>query len=75
MKSSSRERSISELESRWQLHRDCRAEVRQRGPHWGVFCGEHDHGIQWLRRDQVRELGLPVVGDLECWTRSDNTWK
>jgi len=56
MKTTSRELSLQHLSERWQLHRDCEAEVRQVGPHWGVYCGDHGTWIQWIRQDQIDQI-------------------
>lgn len=49
----SQQRGIRARERRWQQHHDCAAQVRRRGPHWGVYCQEHGTWIQWIREDHV----------------------
>lgn len=58
MKTTSRELSLQHLSERWQLHSGCEAQVRYSGPHWGVYCREHGTWIQWIRRDQLEQLGI-----------------
>ena len=58
MKSRAAQRSRAQQAERWQLHSRCESEVRQQGPHWGVYCVQHGRWIQWIGRDQVRALGI-----------------
>jgi hypothetical protein len=56
MKTSAARRSEIQLQQRWQLHSRCECEVRQTGPHWGVYCARHGTWIQWIGRDQAQEI-------------------
>ena len=42
------------LERRWQQHRHCTAEVRRKGPHWGVYCSQHGTWMQWITGQQAQ---------------------
>lgn len=41
---------------RWQRHQACAAEVRERGPHIGLYCAQHHKWIKWISSDEAREL-------------------
>jgi hypothetical protein len=56
MKSTAQQRSWAQQEQRWQLHSRCECEVRQQGPHWGVYCANHNQWIQWIGKTQAREI-------------------
>lgn len=56
MKSTAQQRSWAQQEQRWQLHSRCECEVRQRGPHWGVYCATHNKWIQWIDKTQAQQI-------------------
>ena len=37
-------------------HSLCDCMVRQRGPHWGLFCQPHNKYIKWLNHTELFEL-------------------
>lgn len=63
MKSPAQQRSQAQQAERWRLHSRCESEVRQVGPHWGVYCATHNKWIQWIPRDQVRHLTVAGEND------------
>lgn len=56
MTPSAQQRSQAQQAERWRLHSRCEAELRQTGPHWGIYCATHNQWIQWIRRNQVPQL-------------------
>ncbi len=55
-KKSQSQRSHRLQDERWQLHSRCECEVRQTGPHWGVYCARHGTWIQWIGREQAQQI-------------------
>jgi hypothetical protein len=39
-----------------QDHMWCRMEVRQKGPHVGLYCAEHGTWIRWISMSQARKI-------------------
>jgi hypothetical protein len=39
-------------------HLHCEVEFRQRGPHWGMYCSEHNRWIRWMRQEELVALGV-----------------
>jgi len=45
-------------------HSNCECMIKQRGPHWGLFCAKHGSYIKWLGRqelNEVRQLDIPML--------------
>lgn len=41
---------------RWQRHEQCPAEIRERGPHIGLYCAQHHKWIKWVSLAEAQEL-------------------
>ena len=39
-----------------QDHLHCRMEVRQRGPHTGLYCSEHGTWIRWISATEANKI-------------------
>ena len=39
-----------------QEHMHCRMELLQKGPHMGLYCGEHGTWIQWIGKYQAKQI-------------------
>jgi hypothetical protein len=37
-------------------HLHCQMAVRQKGPHWGLYCAEHGTWICWIPQSQLAEV-------------------
>jgi len=47
--------------ARENLHRNCGVEVKQAGPHWGLYCGNKKcrrtgAWIDWIKKDSLRAI-------------------
>lgn len=47
--------------ARENLHRNCQIEIKQAGPHWGLYCSnpkcrKTGSWIDWIKKDQVRNM-------------------
>ena len=47
--------------ARENLHRNCQVDIKQAGPHWGLYCGnlkcrKSGSWIDWIRKDNVRAI-------------------
>lgn len=38
------------------LHAACQARIQQVGPHWGLYCADHNTWIKWIAKDQVEKV-------------------
>lgn len=43
-------------------HSNCECQLRQKGPHWGLFCAEHGSYIKWLNRQELAEIRKMDIG-------------
>jgi hypothetical protein len=47
--------------ARENLHRNCGVDIRQAGPHWGLYCGNPkckrtNAWISWVKQDQLKAI-------------------
>ena len=47
--------------ARENTHRNCVVEVKQTGPHWGLYCGnpkcrKKGKWIDWIKKDKLKGL-------------------
>jgi len=45
-------------------HSQCECWIQQRGPHWGLFCQQHNHWLKWLSAPelaQLRQMDIPMI--------------
>lgn len=47
--------------ARENLHRNCGVDIKQAGPHWGLYCGNPrcrrtGSWISWVRQDQLKAI-------------------
>ena len=45
-----------------QDHTNCNCLILQRGPHWGLFCAEHDAYIKWLSAGELAVVRTMDIG-------------
>lgn len=53
------QQSIRDRERRAQVeqqHMHCEMEIRQRGPHWGLYCQQHNKWIKWIAPQDIQLL-------------------
>lgn len=54
-------------------HTNCECMIKQKGPHWGLFCAEHGSYIKWLSAAELvelQQLDIPCIRDTSA-TRLD----
>lgn len=47
--------------ARENLHRNCQVEIKEQGPHWGLYCSntrckKKGSWISWIKQDQVKSI-------------------
>jgi hypothetical protein len=47
--------------ARENLHRNCSINIKQAGPHWGLYCAnpkcrKTGAWIDWIKKDQVKQM-------------------
>jgi hypothetical protein len=47
--------------ARENLHRNCSIDIRQTGPHWGLYCSnprckKTNSWLQWVNKQQLRSI-------------------
>ena len=50
-------------------HTNCEMILKQRGPHFGLFCAQHGSYIKWLgaaELAQVRQMDIGVIMETKC---------
>lgn len=55
----SRQKTLALREKINKTHMHCRMEVRQKGPHIGLYCSEHGVWIKWISQkeaDRIKDI-------------------
>jgi len=34
-------------------HADCEKIIKQKGPHWGLYCKEHGTWFKWVSKEEI----------------------
>lgn len=45
-------------------HSQCECMIKQRGPHWGLFCIPHNHWFKWVSPAElnvIRQMDIPML--------------
>lgn len=46
----------SQSQKRAAEHKCCDTVMRKNGPHWGLYCAQHNTWIRWLNAAQVNQM-------------------
>ena len=39
-------------------HLHCDMDIKQKGPHWGLYCKQHGKWIRWITHNEASILGI-----------------
>lgn len=49
-------------------HTHCEMMLKQKGPHWGMYCQQHGTWIKWLGTKDLKEvmkLDVPMIYEIK----------